>query len=243
MTITITIIKDSFDGFDKEKLLSTQKIYWKNVVPEITAIPIIPPSECIVLYLLQWTTDDSLRSKIYEEADAAVVDFLLDDTSMYYGPATIAVCALIIAFSTLDIEANDFLDGVVPKHFFCCGSGSTVRENIEEYDTCLGIFMKNSDRRKRKIKAYNEHQIFNDDMQHIWYSSTDETMNGLSSDSCKAHTGVEKKDCKIIFNSFLLMVLKLAKDDAHQQRLMEMIKNDPYMDNFSLNDFLLVLQA
>jgi len=134
---------------------------------------------------------------------------------MYYGPITIAVCAFIIAFSTLHIEANEFLNRVVPSNFFRYGNGVTMQENIDEFDVCMSIFKKNICNRKRKIKAYSERQIVkSDEMHDNWFSPADDIMNGLSSNSYKGPIEEEDKEDKILFNTFLLKFLKLAKNDA-----------------------------
>jgi len=164
---------------------------------------------------------------------------------MYYGPITIAVCAFIVAFSTLHIEANEFLNHVVPNNFFRYGNGTTMQENINEFDVCLSIFKKNSYKRKRQFKAFSERQIMDsDDMHNNWFSPTNDIMNGLSSDSYKGSTEIEDKDCKILFNSLLLKFLKLAKNDIVNHRIMEMINNDDNMQNkLSLHDWLNLVQA
>jgi hypothetical protein len=164
---------------------------------------------------------------------------------MYYGPITIAVCAFIIAFSTLNFEANEFLNRVVPNNFFRCGNGITVQENIDEFDVCMSIFKKNIYNRKRKIKAYSERQILkSDEMHNNWFSPANDIMNRLSSDSCKGPIEVEDKEDKILFNIFLLKFLKLAKDDALNHRIMEMINNDDNMQNkLSLHDWLNTVKA
>ena len=107
-------------------------------------------------FLLQFTIDESLRSSIYIEADAALVDFFIDDSSIHYVEMTMAVCALIIGFSVLQINCKDFIINVVPDNFFNYGNGRTLLEKFDQFNTCIQIFETTTLTRKNNSMASND---------------------------------------------------------------------------------------
>ena len=138
-----------------------------KVEPEILRIPVYCPTTYIAALLSRWTLNKNYISLLFKEADIALLDFLLDDASLYYGKMTIAVCALITAFSKLQLKCIHFLRTTVPDDIFVSGNHEIVVENIKEFDSCIKIFNKNNNIRNRKLNEY----LKGDE----WYSSFLET--------------------------------------------------------------------
>jgi len=119
------------------------------VIPQvITRYPSLPPSVIINNFLHQFTVDERLRSLIYVEADAALVDFLACDESIHYVEMTMAVCALIIGFSVLQLKCKCFIRNVIPDNFFSYGNGRTLLEKFDQFNTCIQIFKRTTITRK-----------------------------------------------------------------------------------------------
>lgn len=139
------------------------------------------------------------------EADIALIDFLLDDSSIYYGPTTIAVCSLITAFALVGIKCQEFLRNVVPHDIFTNGNNVSTAANIEDFDLCIKIFNKFYFRRKKMKDAYSKKREVREEIDIDWYLSYNDAKN-------KNDDVTEKKDDELNSDVTLCSIyLKVSK--------------------------------
>lgn len=165
--------------YDKSKLEALQPEVLSCIIPQvITRYPSSPPSVIMNNFLLQFTVDESLRSSIYVEADKALVDFLIHDSSIDYVEMTMAVCALIIGFSVLQINCKDFIMNVVPDNFFNYGNGRTLLEKFDQFNTCIQIFKTTTLTRRNNSMASNDTLAGNSNVGSNQQHDVDTTATG-----------------------------------------------------------------
>lgn len=172
---------------------------------------IVSPHVVCHQLLSQWKThthNADIMNSVLIEADIALIEFLLDDSSIYYGPTTIAVCSLITAFSLVGIKCQEFLRNVVPHDIFTNGNNVSAAANIEDFDLCIKIFNKFYFRRKKMKDAYSKKREVRERIDYpnqTWYLSYNDTKN-------KNDDVTEKKDDELNSDVTLCSIyLKVSK--------------------------------
>ena len=99
------------------------------------------PTACIQIFLGLWNCNEELKQTLIETADNFVAAFYCARRSMLFAPSTIAICALIISFSTLRMDCTPWLD-CVPDICLRRGSENNANNSLLDIDKCLDIFQR-----------------------------------------------------------------------------------------------------
>ena len=98
------------------------------------------PTSCVHIFLGLWDGDKELKKTLTSTADIYIADFYCARSSMLFAPSTIAICALIISFSTLRMDCTPWLD-CVPD--ICLRrTGNNTNNSLFDIDKCLDIFQR-----------------------------------------------------------------------------------------------------
>lgn len=157
---------------------------------------IVSPHAVCRQLLSQWTShthNADVMNSVLIEADIALIEFLLDDSSIYYGPTTIAVCSLITGFSLIGIKCQEFLRNIVPHDIFINGNNVSAAANIEDFDLCIKMFNKFYFRRKKMKDAYSKKREVRERIDLDWYLSYNDAKNNNDAKN-KNDEVTEKKD-------------------------------------------------
>ena len=100
------------------------------------------PTACIHILLGLWNCDnEDLKKRLADTADMFIADFYCARRSMLFAPSTIAICALIISFSTLRMDCTPWLD-CVPDVCLRKGGSNDCKNSLLDIDKCLDIFQR-----------------------------------------------------------------------------------------------------
>ena len=150
--------------------------YWNLL--QFESHPNMIPTSCIITLLSTWNGDEFTKIKLIDAADIALIDFYTFQESLTFSPSTIALAALITAFSMFNMDCSDFLKSI-PNAFFMKSSNLTI-QSLVNYEFCCEVFHRASQNRKRRQNALSA--------QHINYEKDDdlhensESINIISED-------------------------------------------------------------
>ena len=129
----------NFHDFDHDELVENQFEFLRIINFDIHVNT--TPAVCIEVLLSLWNCDDELRSSLKSKADIFVSEFHSLSVSMMFAPSTIAICAIILSFSTLRMDCSQWLNCVPDKCF-----RKTLTDNDDssfiDIDKCLDIFQR-----------------------------------------------------------------------------------------------------
>jgi len=129
----------NFHDFDHDELVDYQFEFLRIINFDIHVNS--TPAVCIEVLLSLWNCDDELRSSLKSKADIFVSEFHSLSVSMMFAPSTIAICAIILSFSTLRMDCSQWLNCVPDK----CFRKSLVDNDDSSFidiDKCLDIFQR-----------------------------------------------------------------------------------------------------
>jgi hypothetical protein len=122
------------------ELISYQNYFLQKINFEIYVNA--TPTACIQIFLGLWNCDnEDLKKRLADTADIFIADFYCARRSMLFAPSTIAICALIISFSTLRMDCTPWLD-CVPDVCLRKGGSNDCKNSLLDIDKCLDIFQR-----------------------------------------------------------------------------------------------------
>lgn len=129
----------NFHDFDSNDLTSYQFEFLKVINFDIHVNT--TPAVCIEVLLSLWNGDDQLKSSLKSQSDIFVSEFHSLPVSMIFAPSTIAICAIILSFSTLRMDCSQWLNSVPDKCFRKLISDHSDH-SLLDIDKCLDIFQR-----------------------------------------------------------------------------------------------------
>ena len=129
----------NFNDFDYDDLSSYQFEFLSIINFDIHVNT--TPAVCIEVLLSLWNGDDELKSSIKSQSDIFVSEFHTLPVSMMFAPSTIAICAIILSFSTLRMDCSQWLNSV-PDQCFRKSASDTSDHSLLDIDKCLDIFQR-----------------------------------------------------------------------------------------------------
>ena len=129
----------NFHDFDHDELVEYQFEFLRIINFDIHVNS--TPAVVIEVLLSLWNCDDELRSSLKSKSDIFVSEFHSLSVSMMFAPSTIAICAIILSFSTLRMDCSQWLN-CVPDKCFRKLLADNDDSSFIDIDKCLDIFQR-----------------------------------------------------------------------------------------------------